>query len=425
MASDFLTLQQPIGEGGIESVNFFNGRLLTAGDMAREQAAQRQADSRLGEALGDGIAFGFEIAVRAPDGEDPVASLDIQPGLAINRAGACLRLSQPERVHLSRIDSTSFAASGCSFDDCAPLVGGTYVAGEGLYLLTVAPAEISAGRAPSNGLGGTNPYCDVDRKVEAVQFRLLEITPDLYSGLSPVSADFRNALAYLCFGKGVLVDYATALLAGGARGDGLLEQMASRGLSTSDVPLALVGFQGAAELTLIDLWAIRRPLSLGDPAGAFHSLAAPRRLAVGRAMFEQFQAHLQDLRDSGGVPGTFTARSHFPYLPPVGILPRMSAAEATAFFGDMKVRGPVHINSATVELLIRESMAFPAIRSAGSEVVWLYAVAENLIEGTRALADPLRPDPYLVFASGNVAYRADARFDLHRWNYANYALGGG
>ena len=57
-------------------------------------------------------------------------------------------------------------------------------------------------------------------------------------------------------------------------------------------------------------------------------------------------------------------------------------------------------------------------------MVWLYAVAENLIEGARAAADHTRPDPYLIFASGNLPYRADARFNLHRWNYANFALGG-
>ncbi len=40
---DFLALEQPVSDGGIESVNFFNGRLLTGGDMQREQrCAPRQ-----------------------------------------------------------------------------------------------------------------------------------------------------------------------------------------------------------------------------------------------------------------------------------------------------------------------------------------------------------------------------------------------
>ena len=45
---DILSLQQAVADGGIETVNFFNGRLLTAGDMSREQDARRQADARLG-----------------------------------------------------------------------------------------------------------------------------------------------------------------------------------------------------------------------------------------------------------------------------------------------------------------------------------------------------------------------------------------
>ena len=48
----------------------------------------------------------------------------------------------------------------------------------------------------------------------------------------------------------------------------------------------------------------------------------------------------------------------------------------------------------------------------------------RMMERIARIADPTRPDPYLIFASGNVPYRADARFNLHRWNYANFALAG-
>ena len=420
---DFLALEQPVSDGGIESVNFFNGRLLTGGDMQREQRARRGSEARLGEALGDGIAFGLDVSALPPDADDSLASIRVQPGLAISRTGQLLRLTQPERIRLSRTDSTSYATGGCTFDDCVPLAGGTYVAGEGLYLLTIAPAETAAGRAPSNGLGATGSPCDVDRRIDGVRFRLLEIPSSLYADLDVNDPDFRNALAYKCFGPGVLVDWATALVAAGARTDPLLDKMAGHGFSEQEVALALIGFKGAAELTLLDGWAVRRPLSLPDSPGAFFGTTAPRRIATGRAMLAQFQAHFGALR-SANMPA-LKARTHFPHLPPVGILPRMTADQAKDFFGGMTIRGPVHINSATVEQLIRESLAFPAIRSASNEIVWLYAVAENLIAGAKAAADPARPDPYLIFASANIAYRGDARFNLHRWNYANYALGGG
>lgn len=422
-AGDFLALEQPVPDGGIESVNFFNGRLLTGGDMAREQRARRGADARLGEALGDGIAFGLDVSALPPDDEDPLASIRVQPGLAVSRTGRLLRLAQVERVRLSRTDSTSYAAGGCAFDDCTPLAGGTYVAGEGLYLLTIAPAESAAGRAPSNGLGATGTPCDTDRRIDSVRFRLLEIPSSLYAALDVTGPGFRNELAYKCFGPGVLIDWATALLTGGARGNPLLEAMAAYGLSPEEVPLALIGFKGAAELTLLDNWAVRRALSMPDGPGPILGATAPRRIATGRAMLAQFQAHFAELR-AAGTP-SLKARVHFPHLPPLGILPRLTVAEAKDFLGGMNVRGPIHINSAMLEGLVRESLAFPAIRSADTQVIWLYAVAENLIAGAKAAADAAKPNPYLLFASANIAYRGDARFNLHRWNYANYALGGG
>ncbi|GAA0331813.1 hypothetical protein GCM10009087_47490 [Sphingomonas oligophenolica] len=422
-SGDFIDLEQPVSDGGIESVNFFNGRLLTGGDMSREQRARRDSEARFGEALGDGIAFGLDVSAQPPDANDTLPSILVQPGLAVSRTGQLLRLNQPERIRLSRTDSTSFATSGCAFDDCVPLAGGTYVAGEGLYLLTIAPAELAAGRAPTNGSGATGTPCDIDRRIDGVRFRLIEIPSSLYADLPVTAPDFRNQIAYRCFGPGVLVDWSTNLLASGARVDGLLDRMAGYGFAVQEVPLALIGFQGAADLTLLDAWSVRRPLALADPPGPFRSATAPRRIATGRAMLAQFQAQLDELV-AANTPG-LKARTYFPNLPPVGVLPRMTPDQGKDFFGGMEIRGPVHINSATVELLIRESLAFPAIRSADIEIVWLYAVAENLIAGTKAMADGTRVDPYLVFASANLAYRGDARFNLHRWNYANYALGGG
>lgn len=422
-ASDFIDLEQPVSDGGIENVNFFNGRLLSGSDLSREQRARRDSTARFGEALGDGIAFGLDVSAQPPGLDDSMVSILVQPGLAISRTGQLLRLTQPERIRLSRTDATSFATGGCAFDDCVPLAAGTYVAGEGLYLLTIAPAELAAGRARTNGSGATGTPCDIDRRIDSVRFRLLEIPASLYADLAVTAPDFRNQLAYRCFGAGVLVDWSTNLLAAGARVDGLLDAMAGHGFAPQEVPLALIGFQGAAELTLLDAWSVRRPLALADPPGPFRSATAPRRIATGRAMLAQFQAQFDELV-AANTP-SLKARTHFPHLPPVGVLPRMTPDQGKDFFGGMEIRGPVHINSATVELLIRESLAFPAIRTADTAVVWLYAVAENLIAGTRALADPLRADPYLIFASANLAYRGDARFNLHRWNYANYALGGG
>lgn len=426
--AEVLSLQQPVGDGGIETVNFFNGRLLTAADMAREQDARRQADARLGLALGDGVAFGLEVAagsVSDDAGGSPMPSVTIAPGLAINRAGQVLRLGYDEQVRLSRVGGTTPTPAGHAFADCTPVVGGSYVAGQGLYVLTIAPSEVAAGRAPTNGLSGAAAACNIDRVIEAVQFRLLQVPPVLYAELDVAAPGYRNAVAYLCFGGGVAVGWATALFGQAGRGGGLLDKMADHGLTDHDVPLAVMAYAGAASMVFLDSWAVRRPLSPPDPApGPLPSLAAARRLATGRAMFHQFEAQLADLVGTSGALGAITARTHFPMLPPVGILPFFTLDMASAFFAGMEARGPLYINGAQVEPLVRESLAAPAFAAAAPEVFWLYAVADNrmAIDAPAAAPGTAKPDPYLVFASANLAYRADARFSLHHWNYANLAL---
>ncbi|MFN7277616.1 MAG: hypothetical protein ACK5VP_07465, partial [Betaproteobacteria bacterium] len=54
-------LQEAVLDGGIRSVNFFNGRLLTGKDLSREQDARRQSDRRIAQANGHGIAWGLEV----------------------------------------------------------------------------------------------------------------------------------------------------------------------------------------------------------------------------------------------------------------------------------------------------------------------------------------------------------------------------
>lgn len=93
MSDTVLQLQQPLKEGAIRSVNFFNGRLLTSKDLTREQQARREADWRAGLASGDGVAFGLEVerdvALDQPD--SPVVR--VKAGLAVNRKGQTLRLA--------------------------------------------------------------------------------------------------------------------------------------------------------------------------------------------------------------------------------------------------------------------------------------------------------------------------------------------
>ena len=414
MATTFPALDEPFSEGGIRTVNFFNGRLLTGSDMGREQAARREADARIGLAIGDGVAQGLEVsfAGRIAPNNRPAAT--IEAGVAVNREGRTLRLPQRITIELSRSAGTSAEAVHCLFEDCVDQIPGDYVAGQGLYVLTIAPVFVSEGRAKTSGFDDGAARCNTDATVEAVQFRTIFVDPTLLAGASFAAPDFRNRVAYRAFGKGVTRAWPTDLLGSAPRGDDLLDLLGTT-LRADEVPLALLAFTGSFDHLFTDMWSVRRPVCLRDSADIYANLSEPRRTGVGRAMFRQFQDHIEALAGTNGSLGSVTARSHFDWLPPAGILPWLSDAQVQAFFAGMKVRGPVHIDAASVEPLIRESFDMPAIETASNETVWLYRIAQNR-------KDPADPAEVLVFANGHLPYRADARFDLNYWNYANYAL---
>jgi hypothetical protein len=425
MTSDHVVqLQQPLKGGGIRTVNFFNGRLLTSKDLSREQDAWRTSDARLGTALGSGVAAGLEVRR-----DDTVTSamgpvVQVRAGLAVNRRGQAMRLTEDTSIAVAR-QFDGGTASDCTFGRCEPLSGGTYVAGAGVYILTIAPSETTEGRAPTNGLDPANVACNTDARVDALQFRLVSVTRQLLAGLDLASPMLRNQLAYRCFGDGIQPDWFAALLTQPRRDDGLLDGLRQVGLSDLEVPLALLYMKGAAEIAFIDVWAVRRPLSTPE-SSAMRGLVEGHRLAIGQSMFLQFQAQIAALGPPLGGLGTVTARERFRFLPPVGMIPAaeevdLTDAEATKFFAGMTYRGPAFINAARVESLVRESLCYPPIDTQSAEVVWLYRVRENRTEIELGTATK-KPPSYLIFASGHLPYRGDAQFDLSSWNYSNFAL---
>ena len=421
---DVVQLEQPLKEGGIRSVNFFNGRLLASRDLSREQAARREADWRLGLALGDGVAFGLEVRRDGGLSEEGAPVLRIGSGVAVNRKGQLLRLTADASVALTR--RFDAAATDCVFADCRPIAAGRYVGGAGVYLLSVAPAETVEGKAPTNGLDPFNVRCNTDATVESLRFRLHVVQQAEWAALGVGEPWFRNALAYRCFGADVQPGWPAGLLAAEPRREGLLGALRGTTLTDHDVPLALVHVTGSATVAFIDEWAVRRPLSR-ESASAWESLVDGRRPAVGQAMLLQFQRQVMDAAPPGGDLSPVTARTHFRYLPPAGVIPvpeegGAADAAATRFFAGMTYRGPAFINAARVEGLLRESLCYPPIDTQSGEMVWLYRVRENRAAIDFAAPGAPRPGSYLVFASGHLPYRADAQLDLGYYDYASYAL---
>src|SRR5690349_12570931 len=95
-------LREAFLEQGIQDTHFFNGRLLTAGDLANLQDAARRRDHQLGLAAGSGIVSGLEVRLVADgsDGQPPV--LAVACGLALDRLGQAVALPQDAEVVLAK-----------------------------------------------------------------------------------------------------------------------------------------------------------------------------------------------------------------------------------------------------------------------------------------------------------------------------------
>src|SRR5204863_2173463 len=86
-----------------------------------------------------------------------------------------------------------------NFSDCLPLQTGAYIAGAGVYLLTIAPARGAEGRALTNGLNAAQASCNTDTIITAIQFRLIQISPPITAG-ELQDPKLRNLVAHKCFG---------------------------------------------------------------------------------------------------------------------------------------------------------------------------------------------------------------------------------
>lgn len=403
----------------IRAPNFFNGRLLSAEDLAAERAALRRRLEQLGHCHGEGIAYGLEVrgAIGGSTTTEPVVS--VSAGLAINRLGQAIELNQSVDVSLLQptptVGTTTTNQAG-AFGNCSPLLtGSAYVAGEGIYLLTVAPVEGREGRAPASGLGNLTVCCGDKSLVFGVQFRLLRV-----SALDSLLSDgnrLRNAVAYRCFGAPEL-SFATNPFAD-PTSYGLVDSLRPAQLGDSEVPLAMIHWTSTGGTRFVDAWCVRRQLH-PRPGVERPALApAERRRAEGEARFMQFREHASALAGSGAYD--LAASSVFRFLPAAGILPLSGVGASLGFdrlkfFADQTWSGPAVIEGTQLSALLERSFHYPPIDLQSHELIWTYLVRENLqaaASGTPA---------YFVFSSGQLPYLGDARLDIARANFSNVTL---
>lgn len=357
------TLGAALSEQAIRNVNFFNGRLVTSRDMARTQAAQHEADARLGQGIGAGVVQGLEVAT----GDALLRQLTIRPGLAICRSGQTLCLGAAQVLALVPGADASVPASTGGFARCGVLSGGSYVAGNGLYLLTLAPITVNEGKAAVLALEPGNARCNTDAIVDAVQFRLLRIDQALLADraldANPVGAaaisKWRSAVAYACFGFPGLAN-AHGLLGMPAAPD-LLDAMRARGLSDCDVPLALVYLTASQGIVYVDRWSVRRRVASLPASPTWAAwLGAPLE-ALGEAQLAQFQEQLREI-PTASLAGLHAA-DWFSWLPPGGFLDAAGARQLdwSAFLDNRQPARTVTIAAGDVRALLSQALRRDAV----------------------------------------------------------------
>jgi hypothetical protein len=407
--SSQIKLQQPVINGSLRSTNFFNGRLVTGADMNREQTARREGDRRIGRAAGDGIVYGLEVEKAASAGNDPIIS--VTKGLAVNRCGQSLFLSQDTTVNLLQRFGASEQPSKI-FGDCQPLQGGTYTAGYGLYLLVLSPVESSEGSAPTSGLNNAFSTCGTDVILETVQFRLLAVDPFLKNETLPDGEMLRNFLAYKCFGIEEAQDFFADPFNFSLETYGLIDGMRGQTLGESDVPLAIINWTSAG-LRFVEMWAVRRRVTDFADDDDWTQLIGDRRLSEAEAMLRQFAVQIEDLLFKTANPQTLTGDDHFRYLPSAGILPLKTSGtshkgfNADTFFGGRVPDEIVSTDGDRLRVLLRESLSHEPIDLFGTEDIQFYYVRENL----QAINAGEKVQKVLVFARHSLPFFGVARFD--------------
>ena len=424
-------LQSGVLEGGVRTVNFFNGRTLTSEDLIQERAANRAFDTRLGLALGTGVAYGLEVTASPPKSDPPQSdqpglTVAIAPGLAINTLGQTLGLANPIDLALTR-PSPADSAGPADFGPCAPPQASVPVAATGVYVLVIGPATQRVGRASvsdATGAGcGCRPASDCQARdlVEGVQFRMVPLplsTTELASG--PL---LRSLTARACLGLDDPLDF-TPLIdpLGPAAPPGLVTRLrGANQITACEVPLAVLGWDAGAGLVFVDRWAVRRRPTRPSLGTLWGTLLDEERRTRSEALLLQFQEHAAELLALVQEPAALHVSQVFGHLPPVGFLPvatpRSRGVNPVVFFYPRGSTVLPQIDAAQVPALLEEGLTRPAIGVGDSDPIQLYLIRENALAFQAGAVAELT----LVFARADLPYRATARFDSALWDLSRFS----
>lgn len=342
--------------------HYFDGRLLKAEDLTRDQTYLDGRLRELGRVLGSGIMSGLELRLTGD-------ALHLQPGQALTAAGRVLELGKPLQVSLANSSLRQ------------QLNDGSYrYLDRGLYAVILRQLDVHTDVAEvfPQDLGSQrgSQYAQI---TECVQLALARLQLPLPPGQNPLQIRAQLMAA--------LYDHPLF--------DGLIPEDA--------VTLGLLAVENNSARWL-DSELLRRPLR-GQPALGDSQADLSRR----------YEILLEDiLRQRGSQRSEFRASDYFPLLPPVGSLPRDAidpAAGRHSYFPEHFQVSIAPVRLSDVAQLKAESLQLPPLNLRTTEPVDIMVLVPlpNQMYGqyaarlespfnlqTRRLpqVDPLRLQPY-------------------------------
>ncbi|MBK1660983.1 coiled-coil domain-containing protein [Paracraurococcus ruber] len=349
-------------EARLSRTNYFDGRLLTAEDLNRDQA---YLDGRLldiGLAGGDGVIAGFALALDAQR-----RFLSLGNGAGVAPSGRMLLLDRPAGQPLK-----------ADLQDLGRLatLNGNRIRGLGsaLYAVVLLHREVGTDVAEvfPRDLGAKRES-SFNTITELLELALVPLPVRPPGGGSALAA--RAGLARSLLGRPEL----------------------AAALPEEGLALGLLATQGGIAAWLDPFLLRRTRRDRFDPAGPQRDLAA------------QYEALLADVlvdRAGRGLPAAFRASDAFALLPPAGTLPRAAldpVAGSQLFFGETAEVWVTPVRADEVAALQEESLAYgPLDLGSGEpfEVVVLAPLAPaDFAQFGRALQQPRADAPAAAQAS--------------------------
>ncbi len=445
-------LTEAILDSGIQNTNYFNGRILNAGDLQTDQDANRQQHEQLGLGIGAGIVRGLWVELVNPGSGTIAPIVSVSSGLALNANGQAVALPVDVQVALTRV-TTPLPVDAGLFANCAPPSKAPVPLQAGLYILVAAPASGFSGQAPMFSFGDVNSAsgCGSRYAVEGIRFSLVQLDITKLTRLSQATqtaiaapntglmaqtdtaslSKLRNWVAHICFGTEEVAGFVADPFARSNNQSPYLTYgatdalIAAGDLTGCAVPLALL-YWTTAGVQFLDRWSVRRRPMPPTLTTAWPLPFSRRRHAEAEAIFLQFEEQVQALFAgtlSDAALAALQASAYFRYLPAAAPIPTNgNGARGLAiqqFLNGVTFRNPFFVEGAKLHPILNRSLAYAPIDLTSGELIWTYLLRQN-IQGIDS-ATGTKPQQYLVLASGHMPFEGEARFDVNHWNYANFS----